>query len=192
MISNKILKINDRDGAIGYYGKSKNGVFVDIYKGTIVDNLEECRDEIRYYLDKNLKFIGFYKTNLNLIKLNQFFNLIETKLKLKQKSIFYKSNIEDLIIMEISPFWSKCVIKRDFLTLFLRCGAVYYKTSLNQAFNDYDLTKKIKPTINFFLDGNTDPNYSPLMDWYDFEDNFSGVCDCFKGNKDLNRKLFKK
>lgn len=116
-----------------------------------------CREVFAHDFRSNTKFIVFSKTSINIERVNEFFEYIEDKLKLKDKSIFYPSNVKNTILIQLSPFWSTNPLRRGMFTLFLRCAACHYTTDVYKALLSYGLAKQIIGPIEWFMKGNTKP-----------------------------------
>jgi hypothetical protein len=115
-----------------------------------------CREEFATLFEETDKIIGFSMDNkINAARFNKFLTYIENKLKLKRKSTIYKTNFNSVILIRPAPFWLSCEENRSWLTLFIRCGIVYYKDSFIAAYKEYDLTNVLRPVINRFLGGYT-------------------------------------
>lgn len=150
------------------YSLSSGMFFIYNEINSEITRIKTCREQFSEVFYKKYKYIGFYCDNLNIKLLNEFFSIIENKLKLKErdKITFFNTNFENAIIMKLSNFWVRNLTVRNFLTLFIRCGAVYYKKKLQSSFDEFDvalinykLTNSIKPTIEWFLDGHVKPTY---------------------------------
>lgn len=165
MLSKKILKIQH---SYSFNDGSNNGFFFTFDK---LSNraLHECscREEFFHYFNQGTKLIGFTTPILNIKKLNEFFEKIENKLKLKKRTIFYKTNIDSVVLLEVPEFWHNSECRRSLFTLFLRAGAVYYTGDFDKAINSYNLAKHTKKAIHFFLDGYTIPTFQKIEGgWY--------------------------
>lgn len=134
--------------------------------GSAGDETFSCREGFEYYLNNNTHWVGFIYDNLDIKKLNSFFVKIENQLKIKEKTTFYHASCQEndkgydhsdySTIINVSPFWMTDTVKRGFFTLFLRCGAVFYKNNIEEAINEYDLASDVKTHIFWFLSGNTE------------------------------------
>lgn len=161
MISKKIFTIKDDD----FYDYGKEGAFIFLTAKGSVNGVYTCREKFNYdWIDE--KFIGFSADNLDIHKLNEFWEYIETKLKisLKNRTILFNSNIKNTKVLKVSSFWSDNIIRKHAFSLFLRCGT-YYQGDFNKSLNDYKLTKQVKNAVNLFLNGYNKPNIfvSPLF-----------------------------
>ncbi len=104
-----------------------------------------------------------------------FLDQLESILKIKKRSYLKKTNEENIIWIQPSPFWITDFIRRSFFTLALRCG-VYYKRSKNnflEVFNERAICVGTIPAIKRFLDGYTlypldDPEYNTYGWQYTF------------------------
>lgn len=99
----------------------------------------------------------FNDKHLDINLFDKFWTYLENKLGLKQKTILYKTNLENIVLMKLSPFWTEDDTKNGLLTLFIRAAGVFYKGkgTFNQSLKDYILTKNIYPMIMRFLRGYT-------------------------------------
>lgn len=113
-----------------------------------------CRETFGSYFQRN-GLIGFSKKNLNIDKLNEFWEKLEDKLKLKTRTVFYRTTENNRVVIKLSNFWFQNKIRRGFCTLFLRCGAVYYKGNFKKALLSYHLLARIKRAVTLFLSGKT-------------------------------------
>lgn len=188
MISKEKIMIRDT-GSLGY--SYADGQFISIQKGQngyYIDVVRKCRVEFAEHFQRDINLIGFYKENININLVNKFIELVENKLKIKTPTIFYQLN-RDTIIIKVSPFWMKSALKRSVFTLFLRCGAVYYKKGFWNAINDYNLSRTVKPAIKRFLKGYT----STKLRKQDDDDFPAGFVTLFEGmsGKQLSKNLIK-
>src|SRR5688572_20099948 len=135
MLSNKILQIKnirDYDG-LRYYDNAAGKFCFFNPKIGLISGIRECRIEFGWIMRKNRNFIGFIKNKINIESLNRFWSHIENKLNIYPKTIFHKTNEDNIIVLEISPFWSENITNKNFFTLFLRCGAIHYDGNFNDA-----------------------------------------------------------
>lgn len=115
----------------------------------------QCREVFAGYFTSKTNFIIFNKSNVNIERINDFFERIEEKLQLKVKTNFAPSNFKNAILVEVSPFWTDNALKRGMFTLFLRCAGCYYTDDVYKALLKYPLTRKIIGPIEWFMKGNT-------------------------------------
>ena len=155
-MSAKKLITNKRSEGGGY--SSDEGTFQTFSLKTGVCGYPySCREEFSYVFRCSTKFVIF-NSDISITKLNEFFSKIEKKLKLKKSLVFYATNIQGYIAIELNSFWTENITRRQLFTLFLR-AALYYTDDFDKAINLYHLTRGIKPTINHFLKGNVHPTY---------------------------------
>jgi hypothetical protein len=111
------------------------------------------------FFTKRTAYIGFAGAQLNVQKLNAFFQIIEDRLNLpdNKRTKFFVCNKSFIVICKVSTFWRENSLRRQFFTMFLRCGAIYFKRDFDVALEKYTLTKATKNAILFFLEGNTFP-----------------------------------
>jgi len=165
MISKKTLKIAQ---SYTFWDESNNGYFFryDTQNHRALNECS-CREEFFHYFHLDTKLIGFTTPILNIKRLNDFFEKIESQLKLKKRTIFYKTNIDSVVLIEVQEFWAENECRRSLFTLFLRCGACYYTDTVNDALDKYNLAKGTKKAIKFFLDGYTIPTFQKIDGgWY--------------------------
>ncbi len=123
--------------------------------------LLKCRETFSFYFATNfIKYIGFKKENININSINEFFEIIEDKLNLKERTEFYKTDLNDTIIVEMSNFWRQNDTTIQVFTLFLRCAAIHYNGDFNKAIQTYKLSNYVKLALEHFLKGNTKPAYT--------------------------------
>lgn len=166
MISKLTVKIANSN-IIGYYTQNDQGGFF-LYdrdtKNILINNectVVQCRESFAVMFKEQYKRIGFVCKSMNIEKLNEFFEEIENKLNLTEKTLFIKSNHENTVIIRPAPFWLESYFHKQVLTLFIRCGAVYYNGDFAQAIDAYHLTRTpgVKEALYYFLDNNTKPTY---------------------------------
>lgn len=158
MLSKEIKTVTDTKGSgIGY--SSDGGSFFTINSSGNAGEASTCREIFSDYFHKSTATIGFTKTNLNIKKVNEFFGIIEKKLKFKKADcvVFYPTNNKNIVYVSVPKFWREDNARRQLFTLFLRAAAVYYKDNFEQALTSYTLANKIKPLITRFLAGNIYP-----------------------------------
>lgn len=144
-----------------YYLNCSNGCFFtynNLSKATT--NRFKCRVEFEMYQNGNEEFVGI--TNVKNIKLlNSFWTRIEKKLNLKEKTVIFNTNYNNVVILKVPLFWRENKLRKSIFTLLLRCGSFYFENGDNtiDAFNKYDLTSKCIPAIQHFLKGNVKQNF---------------------------------
>ena len=202
MIEEKIFKINITNVLSLQYSYDLGAFFNYDDVNNKVDNAFKCRDEFgmwfgSYYcenereskspigdetLDYRYKYIGFSKVDINYEQIVKFLTKIENKLKLKQKSKYYKcvgekknpyngkiTEIKDkYILIELSPFWieTQNFVKISLYTLLLRSAACYYNDDIQVSLNQYSLSSKVILAINHFLKGNTQATFKKWQNKY--------------------------
>ncbi len=151
MIESEKVKIRDTFGELKY--SSPAGSF-SLPNG----RSHTCRESFSNSFNKTTNSIIFNKSNINIKKINIFFEQIEDKLQLKEKTKFCSSNFKNAIVIKLSPFWKENSLRRGIFTLFLRCAACHYNgKDVYQSLLNYGLTKKIIGPIEWFIKGNTKP-----------------------------------
>lgn len=153
MISKKKINLNDSNVSLSMY-KTDSGSFFTIDGDNKLHNINKCRELFDNYFTFHTKQIGYVRGTINVENLNNFFAFIETKLKLKDKTIFYKTN-RPAVIVSVSNFWRGHRARRQLFTLFVRAGINYYKSDFWETIRSYDLTSNIESLIFHFLKGNT-------------------------------------
>jgi hypothetical protein len=188
MISDKILKINNPD-SLNKYELFEGEFFIYTGKTIEFNSVDSCRELFSENFNSKTKYVGFHHSFLDIKKIDRFFTRREEKLKDQipenKRTIIYKTDIENTLVLEISPFWRKNLVCRAMFTLLLRCACVYYENNFNDAIENYNLASLIKPTINHFLEGNTIPTFKHIPD--------ESVVEFFNGadNEFINQKLVK-
>lgn len=189
----------------GYFLGFKDDSFLDKEKLIVYNwsTLRKCRTEWAWDFDPAVynklgtsKFIGFMLDNINIGKINKFFEIIENELKIPEdkQSVFYRVTDKTgaaknkIIIIELSDFWIANDVKHSFMSLFLRCAAVYFPnvSTVDEALNNYELAARIKKAIKHFLAGNTKENFTmqQFKDTKDQPGGYFGVVAMFQ-NKTL-------
>ena len=136
-----------------------------------------CRESLEHYLHSpeitpnNL--IGFNYQNtiggvpvfLNIKAVNDFFLELEKQLNLKeeQRTVFCRTNKDNVIMCEVPDFWNENPLKRNMFSLFLRCAAVYNKGNIKDSIRNYPLAYSINDVIMWFLEGNT--KFTNMGNW---------------------------
>ncbi len=159
MISRKILQIQDGYGNMGYSYAMGTFFTMDNLQKCYTFPAKKCRVEFDWQFKSHIKYIGFNCLDLDIIKVNKVFREIEKKLKLTKRTKFYRTQYQNVMILELPKFWTNHHTNRSLITLLLRAVAVYYKTDFNQAITDYELAAKVKMAINHFLEGNTESTF---------------------------------
>lgn len=167
MISDKTFKVID---GYGNFEKEFDGGLFFFFEPNDLAGLYqawECRELFGKRFKDTTQYVGFYDNNLDLDKIDEFFTYIENKVKIKNHTIFYETNLDNVIIVEPSNFWKMNDTKRGFFSLFLRCAAVHYNggaddKNIMDAIKHYPLANMIKSTVEHFLAGHTKPTYKEL------------------------------
>ena len=157
MINNKILKITgskDNINDIRYAGT--HGMFC-IYNNQKhrITYFNHCRELFGRRFNKNIAYIGFAATGMDIKSINDFFGIVQDKVGDSAEIIIHPTNQKNFIVVELTtPFWNENAFKRGMFTLLLRC-ATYYRDDFDEAVQKYSLTALIKPVISRFLNGHT-------------------------------------
>ena len=162
MIAEEIIQIDENATTIRY--KYQEGAFYHFNdpnnpKDTTVVRVRTCRETFSAFFQENSSRIGFVKTGLNINSLNDFFELIENKLKLENRTVFNRTSFGDAVIVNVPEFWRATVPRRQLFTLFLRCGGAFFNGDFDAAITNYGLPNQIKPLINHFLKGHINHTY---------------------------------
>ncbi len=163
MISKKSIKIFDKYDY--FYYASGEGTYFIIDSDNKINDGYTCREEFDAYFSEQTRRVCWFKSGLNIKRINKFFSIIQRKLKLKQGLTFYPTNNKDVVVISIPAFWRETLTRRQLFTLFLR-ATNYYTNDFNKAISSYSLARSIKPFIEHFLKGNV----ISLYDDYDFHD----------------------
>lgn len=134
-----------------------------------------CRELISPYFKTSTPFIGFSSLESDIVYLNAFFQIIENKLGLKKHTIFHRTSVAGAIVAEVPTWWRKTLVRREFFTLFLRFGALYYRGSLSKDIQKYHLYAYIRTAVNRFLNGNTVDKSKQVVSGFD------GIVKAFSG-----------
>lgn len=171
MIAKTNYEVREYQGATGVMDNFKysysSGLFIAIKNKTELFYATTCREGFAHYFNENTTHCCFYATKVDLIKVGEFFGLVEKRLKLKKKEdkiIIYPTKFDSILgkafIVEIPKFWSCTSFRRGVFTLFLRCATIYYNgdKNLEGAFSRYNLASGILPMLQRFLSGHTATN----------------------------------
>jgi hypothetical protein len=159
MISEEILNIKNRHFTSLPYMSPDGRFFTYNNQNYRASQSNICREMFSQNFKRRSRYLGFSKHKINIKKINEFWEQIEDRLGIENKTVFHKSDHKDDIIMKISPFWTQNGVRRGFATLFLRCAAKHYHGDLNKSFTNYPLMKPIYGAVRWFLNGNTEPTY---------------------------------
>jgi hypothetical protein len=147
--SREVLNYSTNHGAFSVSKPTKKGF-------THSRELNICRETFSRHFKENTDYIVFSQSNIDINIINDFFGKIESKLDIKNKTIFSNSNKKNFIIIRLSPFWKENSLRRGIFTLFLRCAACHYDgNDVYKALLKYSLTKKIIGVLEWFMKGNT-------------------------------------
>lgn len=125
----------------------------------------DCREMFAWEFKKDKTHVGFRSFNVDVERFHEFWEIIENKLNLAQKSTIYAlENLDSAFVIELSPFWLENTTRKSLLTLLMRCGANYYhkNSTFYDALGNYYLSKQVSPAIKYFLQGYTQPTYKKL------------------------------
>src|ERR1700761_7880753 len=127
MIEKQIKTIKDTAGWGISYGTDNGNFF--LIQGQEATEMHSCREIFSGYFKSSTAIIGFSFSRINIKNLNEFFTIIEKKLKLKttQKIKFFATTMKNVVYIEVPTFWRENNTRRQLFTLFLRAGAVHYK-----------------------------------------------------------------
>ena len=143
---------------------SQNGLFFIISRGGSCSCFYQCRVEFAWRFRKHHNLIGFFCKEGDVNKVKSFFDIVETKLNLKNKTLIQevKNQNGKVIVFKLNPFWLKNSTNRSLVTLLIRCAAIYHYNDFDKAINAYYLTKICKKAINLFLNGYNKPTYDKM------------------------------
>lgn len=166
----KEIKELDSNYATSY--TASNGVFYIVDSTMkVVSGPHSCREGFAHDFKTSSHAVGFNCTALTddgINFLNDFFEKIESRLQLNERTVIYKTNRAHNVIVYFAKFWKEDFGRQSLASLFLRCGGAYYKGDFNKALNDYPLTKGSKKAIDWFLNGNI--NFKKNFSGYGFVD----------------------
>jgi hypothetical protein len=145
-----------------YWEPPAQGTFFTLRKDNKIGAMDTCRELFSYNFSISTRRVGFYGNRLDVKKIAKFFDIIETRLKLAEKSVVHQTNHKRAIVVVLSPFWTENTTRRGFFTLFLRCACIHYIDSVEEALKSYHLAREIPFTIRHFLDGYCKPTYKRL------------------------------
>ena len=112
-----------------------------------------CRELFHSYHYTNTKILYCTQYDRNLVA---FLNHIEDRLKLPEelRAKVYKTNLNNILYIELGPFWKrKCC--RQLFTALLRDGRKFDGKNFNHIINRSQYFKYTKTALNYFLKGNT-------------------------------------
>ena len=134
----------------------------DRYFGSYWDT---CREQFaKKFLEHSFGF--FLSTNENTIAVPVFISSCENLLQLNKKTIFFETDMKNVIFLRPSQFWMDCYMKRSLFTLLCRIGIFYKNKNFeNQLFGEvedvkiekisdcYKFARNTKPAIMRFFGG---------------------------------------
>lgn len=178
MISNQTISIhyNEYNDYLSYLDDV--GFYYRLSVKNRITYDSHCREQFARVFTKKSKKIGFASDDLDIKKLNQFFEKREATLNLPVKTVFYKTEndgdkLDDFVIIEPSPFWLETTTSRGLFTLFIRAAVMYYKNNFLESLQKYHLTEKCIPAIQHFMNGNTKPTFK-FLGYRNAQYNFGG------------------
>lgn len=180
MIARKKLTVKeDRNGELRYPSnigrffiysnrtKTVGGPYGDVYR---------CREVFGEDFESRHRFVGFQiDKDIDVKSLASKWDSIESKLGLKSKTRFYRTNQSNTVILEAAKFWLANSTRRGFFSLFLRAVVAYDKGEFYKTINSYRLARRITPTIKHFMAGNTNPTYR--------DDRYLGIVNFFSNKQ---------
>ncbi len=158
-MSKEVITITENGQNVNY--KYPEGAFIGFTNNEnyLIRTVAGCRETFQGYFSQYPNNIAWIQDGLNIERLNEFFELIEKKLKLKDKVTFHPTNYNNIVLIVVPPFWRDSLPLRQFFTMFIRCGAVHFKDDLESALDLYSLTREIRPTVDHFLNKNIKVTY---------------------------------
>lgn len=151
------------------------GLFFLWGDGEVIENVYTCRDEIGYEWDDNPdhRLLGFSLGSHHPIdarKLATIWNRMEAKLGgINHPSIVHQTSCPGTVILKLSTFWTKYLVRRSAATLLLRMIVIYQLgqgLTQSQAIEAYDLTSKCSRGLKHFLRGFTKPKFDEWNEEY--------------------------
>lgn len=135
-----------------------SGCFFGIQSDGTVFNAYSCRESIfRHTLtshnDRRLGFKCDPKPDIKVAR--AFFKILEDWLSLKERTVITPGSYRNTLVFEFPAFWSETELRRQMLTLFMRCGVCYFRGDFRDAMNRYNLINAIQPAVDRFLLGYT-------------------------------------
>lgn len=107
-------------------------------------------------------FIVFKAYQMNIEQVSLFFAYINQRMGVGKEIKWYRTNIEDTIVIDASVFWFESFYRHAMLTLFIRMGCVHYKGDFEQAIKNYVLASRVIPVIEMFLEGFVSEKYTNI------------------------------
>lgn len=183
MISRAKLMIN-KQGTQQFSYYPTQYFFIYYKESGKVFNFSYCREIFAGYFQSNSEYVGYIAPNLNITLINKFFNAVHRKLKLKEKTIIYKTNYKNAILFKVPKFWRESHLKREVFTLMLRCACHHYKDgdSLETGLLRYNLTAHCNIAITHFLNGHTN--------FWNSHFGYTGFVDFFKYKSEKTIKKY--
>lgn len=146
------VKEVDNDVGNGWFGYKSATSYV---------HWEHCRDRVQIIGKSLLEENGLYFRHRNKRGNNviAFLHRIETMLKIKDKSVYARTNIPNTLLwIKLSSFWLHNMVRRSFLTFALRCGSNYKPDDGDNFWECFEKNKYGKttmPAVRVFLTGHT-------------------------------------
>ena len=169
MITDKKMKISltGNNSYLSFFKQGAESLFFTLRRSDLsLQKYNRCREVFSYLFQTRTAYIGFAGGKINLENLNNFFNIIETRLGLQKRTVFYKTNHKFIIVCEIPTFWRENTLRRQFFTMFLRFGALFFKGNFDADIEKYPLTKATKNAIIYFLNGHVNPKDKTIYSGY--------------------------
>ncbi len=156
----------------------KNHIFDDyVYFGTeaarskpnkrLIETWVACRDVFHANSYRIKRFLFHYRKSASNENIAAFINEVENKLKIKPRTVFYSTHIENVIWVMPSKWWTHLSMRRSLFTILLRSGQRYnrFEKNFNEAIYSEIYLKTTKFAIDRFLKGHT--NYrGNIVGWY--------------------------
>ena len=139
-----------------YYISELGAFFTFDKKQSVVINIDGCREVFStLFNNKEMTHIGFVSKNVQLEKVDEFFNIIQEKLGYKWPVIFYQTQNPCIFVVKVPSFWRRDLFHRQLFTLFLRCAFYQFRDarSFQDALDNYILTKpkNVQTKLEIFL-----------------------------------------
>lgn len=132
-----------------------------------ITRVHNCREVVGGWIDdsisnnnhKSIKddhfsvLIAFKGHEINIPKIMEFFNYINSCMGEGKEIKVYLSNLKDVLVIDAAPWWFKSFYRHAMLSLLIRMGCVHYKGIFNDSMDYYALASRVKPVITMFLKG---------------------------------------
>lgn len=154
------------------YPADKDSFFTYSFKTKRINpsSFQNCREIFSYCFRLNTTGIGYTGCSVVLGRIVNFFRIIENRLGIQNKTVFYRTNHKRTIVARVSPWWCVNVFRRNMFTLMFRAATCHYrKGNVQASFKRYYLTKgsSVNFAINRFLKGYTELSHCRIKNGYE-------------------------